>query len=140
MTLNEYLTSVADAIREKTGETGEIAALDFPAKISAIETGSSDTETGVNLVARRMTAEFASGTGSRSAVATFSDLKSITYAVAFGMVTLSSTDDEALISGYLLGAENDALITVSGNTVTYTADPPTSMTAMLTFVAIGEAA
>lgn len=140
MTLSEYLTSVADAIREKTGETGEIAALDFPAKISAIETGSSDTETGVSLVARKMTAEFAAGTGERSAVATFSDLKSITYAVVFGMVTLSSTEDEALISGYLLNTADDALVTVSGNKVTYTADPPTSMAAMLTFVAIGEAA
>lgn len=140
MTLSEYLTSVADAIREKTGETGEIAALDFPAKISAIETGSSNTETGVSLVARKTTAEFAAGTGERSAVATFSDLKSITYAVAFGMVTLSSTEDEALISGYLLNTADDASISVSGNTVTFTSDPPTSMAAMLTFVAIGEAA
>ena len=39
MTLEEYFKSIADAIREKTGDTQEIAATDFAADISAIESG-----------------------------------------------------------------------------------------------------
>lgn len=40
MTLRELFKLIADAIREKTGETGEIIAKDFPEKIAAIEVGS----------------------------------------------------------------------------------------------------
>lgn len=140
MTLNEYLTSIADAIREKSGETGEISAADFPEKILAIEASTSGNSGTSSLVAVKKTAEFSAGTGERSASVTFSELKTVDFAVVFGMVTLSSTEDEALISGYLLGTDDDALITVSSNTVTYTADPPMSTAAALTFIAIGEAA
>lgn len=37
--LTDFFKSIADAIRSKTGETGSIAASDFPAKIVSIETG-----------------------------------------------------------------------------------------------------
>lgn len=37
--LTDFLVSIADAIRGKTGETGSIAASDFADKIAAIETG-----------------------------------------------------------------------------------------------------
>lgn len=41
MTLTEYLKGIADAIRGKTGETGEIPASQFAEKISNITTGGS---------------------------------------------------------------------------------------------------
>lgn len=39
MTLKEFLTSIADSIRKKTGETDQIPASEFSSRIEAIETG-----------------------------------------------------------------------------------------------------
>lgn len=137
MTLTEHLTSVADAIREKTGETAAIAASEFAERILAIETGSSE-ESG--MIARKMTASFPSGTASRSVSVTFSELSSIKFAVAFGVAEITYTGASTLISGYELGTSDDAGISISGNKVTFTSDPPTSTSASITVVAVGEPA
>ena len=56
--LTDFFKSIADAIRGKTGETGSIAAADFPAKIASITTGvdTSDATAVESDVARGKTA------------------------------------------------------------------------------------
>ena len=55
--LTNFLTDVANAIREKTGETGTIYAKDFDAKISSIS-GSSEPEITTRLPARYQEVEY----------------------------------------------------------------------------------
>lgn len=55
--LTNFLTDVANAIREKTGETGTIYARDFDAKISSIS-GSSEPEITTRLPARYQEVEY----------------------------------------------------------------------------------
>lgn len=43
--LTDFLTEIADAIRDKTGSTGEILASDFATRIVSIETGGTSIET-----------------------------------------------------------------------------------------------
>lgn len=133
MTLTEHLTSVADAIREKTGETAVIPATEFAERILAIEAGSSG---GSELIAAKTTASFPSGLGSRSVSATFSKLSSITYVIAYGIAGMSYS----LFSATKLGLSDDASITVNRNTVTVTASPGTNSGFTITIVAIGEPA
>jgi hypothetical protein len=45
MALEDKLTAIADAIREKTGKTGKISLSEMPAEISSISRGSPTTST-----------------------------------------------------------------------------------------------
>ncbi len=75
MTLNEHLTGVAAAIRQKTGETGAIPAAQFASKIQAIETGVPIPEGGQSLHSQTN-----KQTGDRILTFTFDKLSNISIA------------------------------------------------------------
>ena len=79
--LTHFLTDVANAIREKTGETGTIYARDFDTKISSIS-GSSEPEITTRLPARYQEVEYIESIDNNNYIDTgvvFPDVKKVRY-------------------------------------------------------------
>ena len=108
MTLIEYLTGIADAIRGKTGETGEIPASEFPERISGIQTGvdtSGDTVT-ADVLLSGYTAHNAAG---QQINGSLNPLKHLRVSSSSGSISISD-------ASYYSGSSTQGTVHVSGTT------------------------
>lgn len=108
MTLIAYLTGIADAIRGKTGETGEIPASEFPERISGIQTGvdtSGDTVT-ADVLLDGYTAHNAAG---QQINGSLNPLKHLRVSSSSGSISISAAD-------YYSSSSTQGTVHVSGTT------------------------
>ena len=137
MTLNQFLTGIADAITAKKGTAASIPASSFASQISSISTNGS-------VIYDKGVLTLSGGIGSRKNSITFPKLKNISCVSAYG-VYVNSYNTNALCGGTCINGTQQNLtsnssFTVSGNTVSYsTVAYSTSAITMYVTVA-GEAA
>ncbi len=137
MALTEFLTDIADAIRGKTGETEAIAAADFAAKISEIETSSGETT-----YTRYKSSKTLSGSYLQTATAVFPFLKTIKYVVVACVYTDTDGQPQLLFADWTDGtyrsiSGSNKNIEVINTSVFYSSEIAQDISATMYFVALG---
>lgn len=131
-TLTSLLSAIANAIRSKTGETGQINAQDFPSKIESISTRPKSQKVTITVTLTSVEA--------KDQVFTFNELTTI-YGVS--RIERPYDTNQAYSSHQILDSRYNQdfdPFTISGNTVTLKIDNRADTTSVATWsvTAIGE--